>query len=72
MELAQRFSIHPAIVAGRVRHETRDFRLLSHFVGTGQYDGASPRPNTISNPNGVARRCQLPNEEFVPVWAAII
>src|SRR5438445_169807 len=35
MELAQRFSIHPAIVAGRVRHETRDFRLLSHFVGTG-------------------------------------
>ena len=35
MELAQRLGIHPAIVAGRVRHETRNFRLLSHFVGTG-------------------------------------
>lgn len=36
VELAQRLSIHPAIVAGRVRHETRNFRLLSHFVGTGE------------------------------------
>jgi hypothetical protein len=36
MELAQRLEIHPAIVAGRVRHETRNFRLLSHFVGTGE------------------------------------
>jgi HTH-type transcriptional regulator/antitoxin HigA len=35
-ELAQRLEIHPAIVAGRVRHETRNFRLLSHFVGTGE------------------------------------
>lgn len=35
MELAQRLGIHPAIIAGRVRHETRNFRLLSHFVGTG-------------------------------------
>ena len=35
MELAQRLSIHPAIIAGRIRHETRNFRLLSHFVGTG-------------------------------------
>ena len=35
VELAQRLGIHPAIVAGRVRHETRNFRLLSHFVGTG-------------------------------------
>ncbi len=34
MELAQRLEIHPAIVAGRVRHETRNFRLLSHFVGS--------------------------------------
>lgn len=25
----------PAIVAGRVRHETRNFRLLTHFVGQG-------------------------------------
>jgi HTH-type transcriptional regulator / antitoxin HigA len=36
MELAQRLEIHPAIVAGRVRHETRNFRLLSHFVGRGE------------------------------------
>jgi HTH-type transcriptional regulator / antitoxin HigA len=36
MELAQRLEIHPAIVAGRVRHETRNYRLLSHFVGTGE------------------------------------
>lgn len=25
----------------------------------------------MSNPDGVARRCQLPNEAFVPAWAAI-
>jgi HTH-type transcriptional regulator / antitoxin HigA len=36
MELAQRLEIHPAIVAGRVRHETKNYRLLSHFVGTGE------------------------------------
>jgi HTH-type transcriptional regulator / antitoxin HigA len=36
MELAQRLEIHPAIVAGRVRYETRNYRLLSHFVGTGE------------------------------------
>jgi HTH-type transcriptional regulator/antitoxin HigA len=35
VELAQRLSIHPAIIAGRVRHETKNFRLLTHFVGTG-------------------------------------
>jgi HTH-type transcriptional regulator/antitoxin HigA len=35
MELAQRLGVHPAIVAGRVRHETGNYRLLSHFVGTG-------------------------------------
>jgi HTH-type transcriptional regulator/antitoxin HigA len=35
MELAQRLGVHPAIIAGRIRHETRNFRLLSHFVGTG-------------------------------------
>ena len=35
VELAQKLGIHPAIVAGRVRHESRNFRLLSHFVGTG-------------------------------------
>lgn len=34
--LAQSLGIHPAIIAGRVRHETGNFRLLSHFVGTGE------------------------------------
>ena len=36
VEMAQRLSIHPSIIAGRVRQETRNFRLLSHFVGSGQ------------------------------------
>ena len=36
IELAQQLGIHPAIVAGPVRHETGNFRLLSHFVGTGE------------------------------------
>jgi HTH-type transcriptional regulator/antitoxin HigA len=36
MELAEQLEIHPAIVAGRIRHETKNFRLLSHFVGTGE------------------------------------
>lgn len=35
VELAQSLGIHPAIIAGRVRHETGNYRLLSHFVGTG-------------------------------------
>jgi HTH-type transcriptional regulator / antitoxin HigA len=36
MELAQRLEIHPAIIAGRVRYATGNYRLLSHFVGTGE------------------------------------
>ena len=28
--------VHPAIVAGRVRYETGNYRLLSQFVGTGE------------------------------------
>jgi HTH-type transcriptional regulator / antitoxin HigA len=39
MELAHRLEIHPAIVAGRVRHETKNFRLLSQFVGSGTVRG---------------------------------
>lgn len=34
-EMAQKLEISPAIIAGRIRHETGNFRLLSHFVGTG-------------------------------------
>ena len=44
--LAQRLGIHPAIVAGRVRYERGNYRLLSQFVGTGQvrwhFDNATP------------------------------
>ena len=36
MDLAQQVGIHPAIVAGRVRHELQNYRLLSQFVGTGE------------------------------------
>ena len=34
LELANRLRIHPAIVAGRVRYETANWRLLSTLVGT--------------------------------------
>ena len=36
LELAQALQVHPAIVAGRVRYERRNYRLLSQFVGTGE------------------------------------
>ena len=35
LDLAQALHVHPAIVAGRVRYERRNYRLLSQFVGTG-------------------------------------
>ena len=34
--LANEFGIHPSVVAGRVRFERNDYRLLSQFVGSGQ------------------------------------
>lgn len=36
LNLANALEIHPAIVAGRVRHEQQNYRLLSQFVGTGE------------------------------------
>lgn len=36
VNFSKALQIHPAIVAGRVRHETRNYRLLSHFVGAGE------------------------------------
>ena len=36
ISLASALQIHPAIVAGKVRHQFRNYRLLSHFVGTGE------------------------------------
>ena len=36
LDLASDANVHPAIVAGRVRHRLGIYRLLSQFVGTGQ------------------------------------
>ena len=36
MGLAQQAGVHPAVVAGRTRHELENYRLLSQFVGTGK------------------------------------
>ena len=36
MNLANALQVHPAIVAGRVRYEMKNYRLLSQFVGTGE------------------------------------
>ena len=36
LNLAFESSVHPAVVAGRIRYETGDYRLLSQFVGNGQ------------------------------------
>lgn len=36
VNLANSLQIHPAIVAGKVRYERQNYRLLSQFVGTGE------------------------------------
>ena len=36
LNLAHELHIHPAIVAGRVRYERQNYRLLTQFVGTGE------------------------------------
>jgi HTH-type transcriptional regulator/antitoxin HigA len=36
LQMAWEAQVHPAIVAGRVRYETGNYRLLSQFVGTGE------------------------------------
>lgn len=36
VNLAKALQIHPAIIAGKVRHERKNYRMLSHFVGTGE------------------------------------
>ena len=36
LNLAWQAQVHPAIIAGRVRHELTAYRLLSQFVGTGE------------------------------------
>lgn len=34
ISLANAANVHPAVVAGRIRFETKNYRLLSHFVGS--------------------------------------
>ena len=36
LNLAHELHIHPAIVAGRIRYERQNYRLLTQFVGTGE------------------------------------
>ena len=36
VQFANKLHIHPAIVAGRVRFERKNFRMLSHYVGNGE------------------------------------
>ena len=36
MNLARALQVHPAIVAGKIRYEKQNYRLLSQFVGTGE------------------------------------
>ena len=44
MAFADEIGVHPAIVAGRLRHEAKNFRLLSHLVGkTGQVSKMFPQ-----------------------------
>jgi HTH-type transcriptional regulator / antitoxin HigA len=35
VSLSKAVQVHPAIVADKIRHERKNYRLLSHFVGTG-------------------------------------
>ena len=36
VQFANELHVHPAVVAGRIRFERKNFRMLSHFVGTGE------------------------------------
>lgn len=36
VQLANELHVHPAVIAGRVRFERKNFKMLSHFVGTGE------------------------------------
>jgi len=41
-DLAEELRIHPAIVAGRIRHEWNSFRVLGNFVGSGMVQKLFP------------------------------
>jgi HTH-type transcriptional regulator/antitoxin HigA len=52
MNVANALQIHPAIVAGRIRHEQRNYRLLSQFVGTGEVRRHFESPGEHATPTG--------------------
>ena len=45
MTLAHHLQVHPATVAGRIRYERQNYRLLSQFVGTGKVRHQFGLPN---------------------------
>ena len=51
IHFASQIGVHPAIVAGRVRFERNNYRLLSQFVGSGEV-----RRQFDPSPTGSARR----------------
>jgi len=48
LSLANELKIHPAIIAGRIRFEQKNYRLLSQFVGAGQIRRQFDAPNSDS------------------------
>lgn len=38
-ELAAKLRVHPAIIAGRIRHDANNYRILTRLVGVGQVRG---------------------------------
>jgi HTH-type transcriptional regulator/antitoxin HigA len=36
LSLAKALNVDPAIIAGKVRHERKNYRMLSHYVGAGE------------------------------------
>jgi HTH-type transcriptional regulator/antitoxin HigA len=36
LSLAKRLNVAPAVIAGKIRHERKNYRMLSHFVGAGE------------------------------------
>ena len=47
-DLAREAGVHPAVVAGRVRHERGNYRLLSQLIGSGKVRSQFDRGNLIS------------------------
>jgi len=50
LSLANELKIHPAIIAGRIRFEQKNYRLLSQFVGAGQIRRQFDAPNSNTKP----------------------